>query len=355
MGKGTQIGVFFDGTGNCKKNDVAKGCETNVVKLFELYDVGDSDKYINNHKIYIRGVGSELGEHVLGGLTGIGGLERIDTMLYDVQEYLNTDKVRNLSPKMLDVCGFSRGSSQARHFVNCIIHEGIIDEQSGEPFTDIKIRFLGLFDTVGSFGIPGNSVEPGYELKVEPKFVGKTVHLVAEHEKRSLFDLKSIKSDATEQLDLNKMVEITFPGAHSDVGGGYADQEFRPERIIKRRGNNRIRIPAVPEKLNHLSRIPLRSMHKYMQEANVPLANLDTHPRQKTVEISPATEDFYQTNQQGTAFDEIIGSKYVHDSRYMFDSMRAAVFDSNDERTIHYPKENLDFWKERAEQEIDDD
>ena len=192
--------------------------------------------------------------------------------------------------------------------------------------------------------MPGNSVEPGYELNVDPEFVGKTVHFIAEHEKRSLFDLKSIKSNTDEQLDMNTMVEISFPGAHSDVGGGYAYQEGRPERIIKRRGNNRIRIPAIPEKLNHLSRIPLREMHKYMKEAKVPLANLDTHSRPETVEISPATENFYHANQQGTSFNEIIKSKYVHDSRFIYDSMRAAVFDSNDERTIHYPKPNPNFW-----------
>ncbi len=355
MPKGIQVGVFFDGTGNCKDNDVDKECESNIVKLFELYDVSDSDNFINNHSFYIRGVGSELGESIVGCLSGIGGLERIEIMLADVQDYFNTDKVRELSPKVIDICGFSRGASQARHFINCIKYEGLIDERTAEPFDDIEIRFLGLFDTVASFGIPGNSIDPGFDFDVDPNFVGKTVHFIAEHEKRSLFDLKSIKSSANESLDENKMLEISFPGAHSDVGGGYANQQARPERIIKRRGNNRIRIPAIPEKLNDLSRIPLREMHQRMVDAKLPLLPLNNHPRPKTVEISSEVEDFYQQNKQGTKFDEIIKSKYVHDSRYFYDAMRTTIFDSNEVRTVHYPKPNPDFWQQRADMVLDDD
>ncbi len=357
MAKGTQVGVFFDGTGNCRDNDIDKGCETNVAKLFELYDKSNSNNFINNHAFYIRGVGSELGEFIVGGFSGIGGLERIEIMLADVQDYFNTDKVRDLSPKVIDVCGFSRGASQARHFVNCIKYEGLIDERTGEPFDDIEIRFMGLFDTVASFGVPGNSIDPGFDFDVDPKIIGKAVHFVAEHEKRSMFDLESIKSSANEVLDEHKMVEASFPGAHSDVGGGYTHQEARAERIIKRRGNNRLRISAIPEKLNDLSRIPLRAMHQFMLDANVPLAPLSAYPRPKMVEITPEVEAFYQENDHGTAFDDIIKSKYVHDSRFFFDAMRTTVFDSNEERTIHYPKPNPDFWKHRAEmeQEQDDD
>ncbi|VAX00349.1 hypothetical protein MNBD_GAMMA21-658 [hydrothermal vent metagenome] len=56
MVKGTQVGVFFDGTGNSKENDVDKGSETNIGKLFELYDKRDSDNNINNQAFYIRDV-----------------------------------------------------------------------------------------------------------------------------------------------------------------------------------------------------------------------------------------------------------------------------------------------------------
>lgn len=348
MTQGTQIGVFFDGTGNDMHQDLAHECETNVAKLFQLYDTSETLQYSQNAKFYLRGVGSRLGEYILGGMTGAGGEDRIHDMLETVSVHINRDAVRHLSPKVIDVCGFSRGAAQARHFVNIIKYEGIIDEQTDEPFDDVEIRFLGLFDTVASFGLPGNELDPGFDFHVDPNYVKHTLHLVAEHESRSTFDLMSIKSSANASLPMNMQEEI-YPGAHSDIGGGY---KYMPEQApVTRRihgKNHSITIPGQPEKLNHLSRTTLRSMHTAMRKAHVPLLDLEQHPQyKKRIEISDALQQFFDRHRSGMPFKEAIQSRYIHDSRYAFDTLMDDLTDTPKPRTIFYARSHPQFWKDR--------
>ena len=346
MTHGTQIGVFFDGTCNNMDKDLAKECETNVAKLFQLYNTAETPRFIQNAKFYIRGVGSKFGEYILGSMTGAGGEDRIIEMLENISLHFNRPEVRDLSPKVIDICGFSRGSAQARHFVNIIKHEGIIDEQTDEPFADIQIRFLGLFDTVASFGIPGNDLDPGFDFHVDADYVAYTLHLVAEHESRSTFDLMSIKAAADTPLPAN-MKEETYPGAHSDLGGGYGYIAKRDPIVLKRK-NHKITIPGQPEKFNHLSRMSLRTMHTTMRKLQVPLLDLEQHPEYaKRIEISDELQQFFDQNRSGMSFEDAIQTKYIHDSRYAADTFMDDLSDNPGERTIYYAKAYPQFWKDR--------
>ncbi|MFO7603836.1 MAG: DUF2235 domain-containing protein, partial [Gammaproteobacteria bacterium] len=336
MAKGTQIGVFFDGTGNNMDKDLAAECETNVAKLFQLYDTTETDDFTENAKFYIRGVGSKRGEYILGGMTGDGGEQRISTMLDNVRHHLNRPEVRDRSPKVFDVCGFSRGAAQARHFVNVLKHEGIIDQRSGEAFGDIQIRFLALFDSVASFGLPGNAIDPGFDFSVDPDYVQHTLHLVAEHESRSTFDLLSIKTAADASLPAN-MQETVYPGAHSDIGGGYAYSPAQPRVTRRVPGKNRTHtIPGQPEKLNHLSRISLRVMHAAMQAAGVPLLPLEQHPHYaQRIAISPELQKFFEQHRSGMPFSDAHASPYIHDSRYATDTFVDDWRDTPKPRTVY--------------------
>lgn len=163
---------------------------------------------------------------------------------------------------IIDVVGFSRGSAAARHFV----HErdklrGPWPKQ-GPP--ELIINFVGLFDTVSSYEslrgaaadillqnglslaaaatispaallglgastdrIFGDDVlQLGLNMGGVPK---RVVHLTAADEYRENFSLTNINTS----LKAGVGVELTLPGVHSDVGGGYAERDPKhPKRSL---------------------------------------------------------------------------------------------------------------------------
>jgi len=70
-----------------------------------------------------------------------------------------------------------------------------------------EIRFSGLFDTVGSFGIPGNRIDIGYNFNIPPN-VKVARQAVAADEKRYLFPLTPLGAGVSGQ-DFH---ERYFPG-----------------------------------------------------------------------------------------------------------------------------------------------
>lgn len=133
-----------------------------------------------------------------------------------------------------DVFGFSRGAAAARSFVSRMFSatgstEDLITSLKmrlkGREFanTQFTVRFMGLFDTVSSYGAFFNNDVKALQLKIPngkyPK-VDKVVHLVAADEYRKLFALTDITSART------RGTEIILPGAHGDVGGGNKEVEF---------------------------------------------------------------------------------------------------------------------------------
>lgn len=132
----------------------------------------------------------------------------------------------------IDLFGFSRGAAAARHAANEILKgpDGTLGQVLGSfrigwP-QSVNVRFLGLFDTVA--GIvnlssldlsPSNDRNSPVQLYVDPNRIEHAVHFVARHEKRANFALNSLRS-ANGGLN-SSFKEITLPGAHSDIGGGY--------------------------------------------------------------------------------------------------------------------------------------
>ena len=128
----------------------------------------------------------------------------------------------------VSVFGFSRGAAEARVFVNWLF-EVCKQEGGGWTFAGIPIRlqFLGIFDTVASVGLANLSDSgslAGHQgwadntLEINPA-VERCVHFVAGHEVRACFPLDSVRVKSTYPANA---VEVMYPGAHSDVGGGYA-------------------------------------------------------------------------------------------------------------------------------------
>nr|WP_238321710.1 DUF2235 domain-containing protein [Halocynthiibacter namhaensis] len=146
--------------------------------------------------------------------------------------------VRELSPDaepkeiILDVFGFSRGAAAARYFVNCfnkgsvtyseysmwdiLFNSPTVHEAEVPEGRNIKIRFVGIFDTVAAIGLATNSYNYDVNVHLEDGVSAeKIVHLVADEndEFRTNFRLNCNTPDGG--------IQKVFPGAHTDVGGGY--------------------------------------------------------------------------------------------------------------------------------------
>jgi len=218
------FGIFFDGTGNNLFNDLKDATgdrsPTNIGKLSLLY--GHTYEPTSGAH-YIDGVGTVPGHQNnnadMSFALDIGN--KINQAINRAQLFFSS---YNNSPiGILDVFGFSRGAAEARHFVNEMQRLLQIDpDYFGGP--KLQIRFLGLFDTVGSIGIPGDNSQTllgeQFNLNLNPDAVHYVYHLTAFHEHREYYPLSSILT-APGQSPAPHFVEEVLPGVHSDIGGGY--------------------------------------------------------------------------------------------------------------------------------------
>lgn len=103
--------------------------------------------------------------------------------------------------------GFSRGAALARKFATQLL----------ESDSERDVAFLGVFDTVAAMGgLRGGEVE--MEAGRLHERVLSAVHILAIDEDRTAF-APTLFQVAPEDLD--RVSEVWFAGAHSDVGGGY--------------------------------------------------------------------------------------------------------------------------------------
>jgi len=193
----------FDGTGNEDRDGDDR--DTNVLDFFRGYQDpqrnDDPTKPLGS--LYLKGIGTRAKTLVGEGAAeafGFGGHRRVRQMIDRLENNLeNGDNI-------VDVIGFSRGAALAVSFANEVARK--------LPF--VKIRFMGVHDVVGQFGVPGRFVNAGHDLHF-PSNVERCYHAMALDEQRLLFPLTRLghDRDATGRLR-----EVWFRGVHSDVGGG---------------------------------------------------------------------------------------------------------------------------------------
>ncbi|EEB94274.1 hypothetical protein MPER_06934, partial [Moniliophthora perniciosa FA553] len=93
---------------------------------------------------------------------------------------------------------------------------------------------LGVFDTVGSLGLPeeltlgSNKIKTlfGFPDRILGEHIERAYHVLALNEPRKNFDCTKL-----EQTDLGRskgqiLKECWFSGSHSDIGGGYRDHDL---------------------------------------------------------------------------------------------------------------------------------
>lgn len=335
-----QFSIFFDGTRNHADEDRPSGSHSNIARLF---DICLENTEVGQNRLYIPGVGTPfppIGEyepHPLGAREGAYGDRRLRyAYLYianriaelsgypliveenepaliraiedEKQVRIWTTTLVNIlaNPRpaaphiagiTLDLFGFSRGATAARTFLNQLV-EWAGDNQPSICGIPLRVRFMGLFDTVASVHVadsvpvlPGDGhlkwAEPRY-MGI-PGFVEQCVHMVAAHEARNSFPLTTIRAW---QGEAPQRLEIIYPGMHSDVGGGYGP-------ITQGKGTNQSGAIRQQQQ-DMLSQIPLNDMYRRALAAGVPLVDFETLSEQGLADdfaISPELQRAFDAHQ----------------------------------------------------------
>jgi len=237
------IVVFSDGTGQ----EGGKRQNTNVYKLFNMCE-NRTDRQIT---FYDRGLGT--GWRKLGGKAFGAGISKNIKECYRFifDNYNVGDQVY--------LFGFSRGATTVRSLSSFIHLFGILPKSRPELIDDAykiykkvktreaeskefikrhhnmwcRIRFVGVWDTVAALGIPLKGVNtlleqiPSLQHKYQNLSMSQSVihgrHALAIDDERKTFHPKLW---ATEIEDYQTVEQVWFCGMHTDVGGGYKEQEL---------------------------------------------------------------------------------------------------------------------------------
>ena len=207
----------FDGTWNDSRSpDRDTRGDTNVHRFCELY---------SDETYYLDGVGSRWGivGKLIGGATGAGAAKRVEEQFANLQETFKT------GDEVIDIVGYSRGATIARLFVHRI--EEMFDQIQRADQSALEappsVRFLGLFDTVASFGIPWSN-DDDFRKDI-PEFVEHTFHAMALDETRETFGIERCLGNRA------KITEVWFRGAHGDIGGNGAYYDRKNEEHPNRK------------------------------------------------------------------------------------------------------------------------
>jgi uncharacterized protein (DUF2235 family) len=246
-----RIAVFCDGTWN---SPVSKDHHTNVYKLFAAVRPQGADG-IEQVAQYHDGIGTSGGSlrRAFAGATGYGLSSNIRAAYRRLAETFQVGDE-------LFLFGFSRGAFTVRSLAGFIRNCGLLRpdhlDRVDEAFalyrrrdtashprqalattfrarysTETRIRFIGVFDTVGALGNPlvlsggrfSLSRNRFHDLKLSSS-VDHAYHALAVDERRRKFEA-ALWEEPTEEVPGQIMQQVWFAGVHSNVGGGYSPPE----------------------------------------------------------------------------------------------------------------------------------
>ena len=222
---------------------------------------------------YDRGIGTDWFNRMVGGAAGVGLSENVR----DAYHFLGQNFVAGSE---IYVFGFSRGAYTARSLCGFIKAAGLLErpsetdvwrayvdcyatpsrvvaqprgwnpdrvrgwlvEKAGDAVgrlggadvaslprhSGVKIRFIGVYDTVGALGVPVAAATPvnepivGFHDTTLGDGVEHAVQALAVDEKRGPYvpALWTQAADAAARAG-HSVLQVWFPGVHSDIGGGY--------------------------------------------------------------------------------------------------------------------------------------
>jgi uncharacterized protein (DUF2235 family) len=261
--------VCCDGTWNTADQAIAgRPCPTNVTKFAVSIAAADSAG-VRQRVYYHSGVGTSRWERLSGGAFGVG----LSRNVFDAYHFL-IDNYE--SGDWLYLLGFSRGAFTARSLAGLVRNSGILrrgnadriddawalyrssaDKPSGVASTlfrraysdEPRIRFIGVWDTVGALGIPVlgprwlkpivarlNHRWEFHDTKLSTRVDG-AFHALAIDERRAAFApaLWHQQSGAGGQ----ELKQVWFTGVHCDIGGGYPDTSLSDIALLWMAGRAR--------------------------------------------------------------------------------------------------------------------
>jgi uncharacterized protein (DUF2235 family) len=229
-----------DGTWNSPANEHV----SNIEKLVRSVSVGLQPDGSQQVVEYVAGVGSRgyLTDRLLGRAFGHGFTNNVvDGYRFLALNYEPGDEIV--------VLGYSRGAYTARSVVGMISAVGLLTPESivGNRLREaeaayrdlspqraarlaefkakhgrrgVRVKFLGVFDTVGALGVPGPSRRKYrfHDVRLS-KIVDVARQALAIDERRITFApcLWEVPADHPGDVE-----QVWFPGTHGDVGGGGA-------------------------------------------------------------------------------------------------------------------------------------
>jgi uncharacterized protein (DUF2235 family) len=89
--------------------------------------------------------------------------------------------------------------------------------------SDVSVYAVGVWDTVGALGVPVVTDKNGNEQRVDEfKFVDNVLSQKVKYGLQAIaIDEQRVDFTPSIWADRNGVVQVLFPGAHADVGGGY--------------------------------------------------------------------------------------------------------------------------------------
>ncbi len=245
-----RIALCADGTWNTPHGPADQPGNTNVRRIYDC--MVDDDSQL---KYYDSGVGTDGTpfEHFFGGTMGDGLFQKVQ----DGYQFLSD--VWDPGDEIF-IFGFSRGAYTARSLSGMIASFGVptrnLDNLTTRKIfdvyritdhaarltakaalvteyglTDVTVRMVGVWDTVGALGIPGHLFSAFDQAKygfldttLNPCIVN-AFHAISIDERRSSFvPTLWTNPDGTPRANDDKVKQVWFPGVHCDVGGSYAER-----------------------------------------------------------------------------------------------------------------------------------
>lgn len=242
--------VCCDGTWNKPDNETI----TNVEKIARTVQSDPTASGAAHQLVYYVsgvGAGSYAADRLLGGAFGFGLFHNVIACYrFLAQNYAPGDEIF--------IFGFSRGAYTARSVAGMLARVGLLTKVSlveerlpaavhmyqrtdlpegafGASVEEFKhdhchsaeVSFLGVFDTVGALGVPGfRRRTPRFHDVQLSSHVRRARHALAIDETRLKFAPTFWEAPADPPgapTEDERVKQVWFEGAHSDVGGGYRE------------------------------------------------------------------------------------------------------------------------------------
>lgn len=250
-GKGKQmikrLVVCLDGTWNSP--DQGKENPTNVVKIMRAIRSAD-DAGVPQIAFYDAGVGTDGSKfsRAVAGTVGRG----LDQNVKDGYRFLANNW---RAGDEVYLFGFSRGAFTARSLCGFLTAIGLLRKSKmhrmreawevyqtepkqrdpahlaslrADAETEVPVRCLGVWDTVGALGVPGELLQ-GFNKEYQFHdtelcgLVEHAFHALAIDEKRGPFGPTLWQGKKGKTPEQKTVEQVWFPGVHSNVGGSYDD------------------------------------------------------------------------------------------------------------------------------------